>query len=116
MFMIFSGCSQENYNAPNEGGNIYHVGGINYKLVVRTRSGDVIEHNMKLQDRDKIPKFIKSVRQIINFHSETCGFLEFIQPGHGLPSLLNPLDDFIASNSEQCPIHFGAVEDKYFFK
>lgn len=114
--LLLTGCTQESYEAPSEGGYLYHLSGKDYKLVVRTRNGDAIEHNVRLQDRERMPKFIKSVQQIIRFHSHDCGFLEFIQPGSGLPSILSPLSEYVASNSEQCPIHFGAVENKYFFK
>jgi hypothetical protein len=110
---LFYGCGDQAIEPPSKGGKIVHVGGDDYSVVVRYRTGEVISASATLVDKGDFPKLVRSVDDIFTFNIKNCGYLKFVELGYGLPAILMAGDAYMASQQRGCPIHFGAVENEW---
>lgn len=115
---MITGCSDSapEIEPPEVGGQLVHIEGSQYSLMVRYRDGQVIETTATLVDENDMPKLIKSVDEIYEFQVPQCGNLTFAEPRFGPGIILMPDDADVATGAEGCPIHFGALEDKWVLK
>ncbi|WP_404366778.1 hypothetical protein [Marinobacter sp.] len=115
---ILGGCSDSNptIEPPTIGGQLVHLQESDYSLMVRYRDGTLIETTATLVDENDMPAFIKSMDGEIIFQVPDCGKLTFIEPNFVSGVILKPDDAYFATDSKDCPIHFGALEDKWVIK
>lgn len=114
---ILGGCgdSKPAIEPPTIGGQLVHLQESDYSLMVRYRDGTLIETTATLVDENGVPAFIKSMDGEFIFQVPDCGKLTFIEPNFGSGVILKPDDAHFATGAKDCPIHFGALEDKWVF-